>query len=230
MTRCIAVLTVAYGIATLFPSQASAQPWIYHHHSTAQGDFLGGSAELTQAQGQFAKDVASAAEIWVRVAAAQDDLQYKHYENHLRCKQVELEYRESKRQAIETRNELKDARRLAEARQLWTDAKNGYVRWPAALNGREYATSLSLVESLLRTWPESDGYFGPIYRKSLATELGVLRSKISHDKKVPFHQQVDAIQTLDGLELAARIGMDEASSASHVSFDPAAQLAYSAAR
>ena len=74
-------ILTAFGLfAIALAPAAFGQVVAYHHHSTALGDAYGGASELVGAQGAFLRDQAAAAETWVRVAAAQDDLAYQRAE------------------------------------------------------------------------------------------------------------------------------------------------------
>jgi hypothetical protein len=74
----------------------------------------------------------------------------------------------------------------------------------------EYAHSVSLIESILKSWsPENPT--GDAYRRALATEAGVLRTRIASNKNISFLARVDAVRTLDRLQrLADMTGLEGA--------------------
>jgi hypothetical protein len=63
---------------------------------------------------------------------------------------------------------------------------------------------MSLVESLLRTWSPEDTT-GDAYRRALATEAGVLRTRIANDLSIDHASRVQAVQTLRQLQVLASL-------------------------
>ncbi len=63
---------------------------------------------------------------------------------------------------------------------------------------------MSLVESLLRNWSPEDAT-GDAYRRALATEAGVLRTRVANDRSIDHNGRVQAVQTLRQLQLLANM-------------------------
>ena len=202
MNRSLASL-VAASIALCLGDLSWGQVVAYDHHSTAHGDYLAGAAEVVLAQGKYAKDVATAAETWTRVDAARDTIEYQRAEYRHQARRMDLQYRQEKLDARKTRNELRTADRLAAARRLWAESQQGYPRWPQAMMRAEFSSSVSVVESLLRNWSPEASPLGDAYRRSLVTEIGVLRNRINAHPELDFSSRADAIRTLNNLELLA---------------------------
>jgi hypothetical protein len=182
---------------------ASAQLVAMRHHSTILGDHFSGASELVRAQGSFLRDEADAAETWVRVAAASDDLQYQRVEHVYQVKQMRVQY----------------LRENAAARLLQS-AQRGMLFWPKAMQEPRFATSLSTIESLLRNWSPDDAT-GDVYRRALATEAGVLRERIANDLSIDHASRAKAVETLQHLQVLASLPSTSAPAANL----PASQLA-----
>ena len=185
-------------------SSASAQLVALRHHSTILGDHLSGASELVRARGAFLRDEADAAETWVRVAAASDDLQYQRTEHRYQAKRMQIEYLQQKAESNREHLQLETAAEEAAAMRLLQSAKRGVPSWPTALKNTKYAGSMSLVESLLRTWSPEDTT-GDAYRRALATEAGVLRTRIASDLSIDHASRVQAVQTLRQLQVLASL-------------------------
>jgi hypothetical protein len=204
MTR-IAKLSVAALLvsSTLgLAGTVSGQTLYYDHRSTVFGDHAAGLSELVRAQGAFLVDEAAAAEKWVQVAAAEDQLLYQRAEQRYQVKQMQLELSKQRTQAYREKQDQQSAAEEAAARRLLDMAQRGMVQWPTALAQPRFAGSMSLVESLLKNWSPDDAS-GDAYRKALATEAGVLRTKIATDKTIAFASRVEAVRTLKHLQLLA---------------------------
>jgi hypothetical protein len=193
----LAVLAVTFILASVHA--ASAQVVAYRHRSTVLGDHLAGASELVRAQGSFLVDEANAAETWVRTEAARDALLYQRAEYHFQSKQMYQDYLNNK---AATRREQAAAEELSEhqeAVRILQAAQRGGFSWPTALNRPEYAASRSLIDSILRTWtPEIPS--GDVYRRALATETAVLRTRVASNTKIPHAARVAAVQTLDRIQ------------------------------
>lgn len=189
-------------VAVALSGSASAQLVALRHHSTILGDHLSGASEFVRAQGTFLRDEAAAAESWVRVAAASDDLQYQRTEHHYQVKQMQLEYLQQKAASNREQMEMKSAAEEAAAMRLLQSAQMGVPSWPTALKNVRYAGSMSLIESLLRNWTPEDTT-GGAYRRALATEAGVLRTRVANDMSIDHSGRVQAVQTLRQLQLLA---------------------------
>jgi hypothetical protein len=183
---------------------ASAQLVALRHHSTILGDHFSGASELVRARGAFLRDEADAAETWVRVAAATDDLWYQRSERAYQVKRMRLEYIEQKAAMNRERQELETAAEENAALRLLQTAQRGVPQWPAALEMPKFATSMTTIESLLRNWSPEDTT-GDAYRRALATEAGVLRTRIAGDKSIDHASRVAAVQTLERLQLLATL-------------------------
>lgn len=209
-TSQLAVLTVFSLVIHLAADHAaSAQVVAYHHRSTVWGDHLAGASELVRAQGSFLRDEAAAAESWVRVAAAEDQLQYQRSEYRYQEKLMFLEYQKEKIAFRREREIAKENAEQAAALQLWKAAQRGGVAWPAALARPEYASSLSLVSSILRTWtPETAG--DDLYRRALATEVAVLRTRVAENKRISHQARVEAVRTLERIQRITEVDAAEA--------------------
>jgi hypothetical protein len=189
---------------------ASAQVVAYHHRSTAWGDHLAGASELVRAHGAFLRDEADAAETWVRATAAHDNVLYQRAEYRWQLKHMYDEYLNDKANARRERNAAETAAHQAEALRLWQAAQRGFVVWPAALRRAEYANSVSLIESILRSWSPANPT-GDAYRRALATEAGVLRTRIAENTNIDFLARVEAVQTLQRVQsLAEMTGVETA--------------------
>jgi len=193
----LAILAVTFILASVHA--ASAQVVAYRHRSTVLGDHLAGASELVRAQGSFLVDEANAAETWVRTEAARDALLYQRSEYHFQTKQMYQDYLNNK---AATRREQAAAEEISEhqeAVRLLQAAQRGGFSWPTALNRPEYAASRSLIDSILRTWtPEIPS--GDVYRRALATETAVLRTRVASNTKIPHAARVAAVQTLDRIQ------------------------------
>lgn len=213
-TATFAAVTTAFLFAGLAPGQsATAQVIAYDHHSTAFGDHAAGAAELVQAQGQFLVNQSVAAQNLVQAAAANDQLQYQRTEYRYQVKQMKLKYMQDRADLNRQRQSLKSASEEAAARQLVQSAKRGYVQWPTALTQPKFAGSMTLVESILRNWSPEDPS-GDAYRRALATEVGVLKTRVASDKSLNFPSRVEAVRTLSQLQqLASLPGQGEAGAA-----------------
>jgi hypothetical protein len=206
MLRFKLAATAALLVATFaLTEMASAQTVAYRHRSTVFGDHAAGLSELVRAQGAFLRDEAAAAAKWVEVAAAEDQLWYQRAEYRYQVKQMQLEYLKQKAQANRERQELTAAADEAAALELLRSAQRGAARWPAALTLPKFAGSMSLVESLLKNWSPDDAA-GDAYRAALATEAGVLRTRISNDTSIDFNNRVEAVKTLKRLQRLASMG------------------------
>jgi len=203
MPRHTILSIAAFSLVVLaYNDAASAQAVAYRHRSTVFGDHAAGYSELVRAQGSFLRDQATAAETWVRVRGAHDQLMYQRAEHYYQIKQLELQYRRQKLDDKLARREIAQDGEEQAALRLWQDAQHGAAQWPVALQRREYASSMSLVESLLRGWSLEDGASGTL-RKALATEIGVLRSRITANESIAYADRLQAIRTLKQLQLLA---------------------------
>jgi hypothetical protein len=201
MSRSI-TLAATLAIVIAAASTASAQVVAYHHRSTVLGDHFAGASELVRANGQFLRDEADSAETWVRVAAATDDLYYQRAERHFQVKQMELQYRQQRLLDKQQRQAADSAARETAALKMLEQIQRGGVQWPAALNRQEYAASMSLIESILRNWSPGDPS-SDVYRRSLATEAGVLRARISNNKTIDHDSRLAAVRTIKQVQLLA---------------------------
>jgi hypothetical protein len=178
---------------------ASAQVVAYHHRSTVWGDHLAGASELVRAQGSFLRDEAEAAESWVRAETARDDLLYRRAEYRLQIRQMEEEHRQAKAAARRERDHAIELAKQAEAVRLWKAAQHGGLMWPAALQKPEYEPSLAMIGSILRSWSPTNPT-GDVYRRALATQAGVLRTRVASNSAISFQARVEAVRTLDRLQ------------------------------
>ncbi len=213
-TATLAAFTVSILVLNFSASaRVSAQVVAYGRHSTAFGDYAAGAAELVQAQGQYLVNQSVAAQNFVQATAASDQLQYQRTEYRYQVKQLELKYVQDRADANRQRQNLKSASDEAAARQLVQSAKRGFVQWPTALTQPKYASSMTLIDSILRNWTPEDST-GDAYRRALATEAGVLRARVANDRSINFPSRVEAVKTLAQLQLLAiSPGTDESSSA-----------------
>lgn len=189
-------------VALALADSALAQLVAMDHHSTALGDHFSGASEFVRAQGSFLRDEADAAETWVRVAAAADDLQYQRTEHRYQAKRMQMEYLQQKASLNRERQQFDTASEEAAAMRLLHAAQRGVPSWPTALKHAKYAGSMSLVESLLRNWSPEDAT-GDAYRRALATETGVLRTRVANDLSIKHSSRVRAVETLRRLRLLA---------------------------
>jgi hypothetical protein len=202
MTRRISLAALALITLLATGHAASAQVVAYDHRSTVWGDHLAGASELVRARGAFLQDEAQAAETWVRAQAAHDDLMYQRAEYRFQLNQMYNQYLNDKATNRRERNAADEAAENAAALGLWQKARRGFVAWPVALKRAEYGHSMATIESVLRSWsPEHPT--GEAYRRALATEAGVLRSRIESNKDISFLARVDAVRTLDRLQRLA---------------------------
>jgi hypothetical protein len=199
-TAALASLTLFGLLAT--DHAASAQVVAYDHRSTVLGDHLAGASELVRAQGSFLRDEADAAETWTRVIANRDAIQYQRSEYRFQEQQMYLNYLKAKADANRERQAADAAGDAVAAQRMWRQAQTGGVIWPAALNRPEYVGSMSLIDSLLRNWSPVDAN-GMVYRRALATEAGVLRTRVASNKNISFNARVEAVRTLRQLQLLA---------------------------
>src|SRR5262249_5817461 len=134
-------------------------------------------------------------------------------EYRFQIQQMYDQYMKDKAETNRQRSATDQNTERAEALSLWQKAQRGFVSWPAALQREEYAHSMSIIQSILRTWsPENPT--GDASRRALATEAGVLRTKIANNQNIPFLSRVDAVKTLDRLQrLAEMTGTDGAQAA-----------------
>jgi hypothetical protein len=195
--------------ATSVASRASAQffgyvPYSYARHSTVAGDYFGGAAELVRAHGAYERDLADAAETWVRVSAASDAAAYQRAEYHFQLRQRRDEYRKQLAEERTQRYETRAAQRIDEARRIWTEAQNGLPLWPAALERPEFAASVRQIESILEHWTPDNSPLGDAYRRALTTEIGVVRARVTTDQRISFADRVAAVRILNSLELFAK--------------------------
>lgn len=195
----LAILSCA---AIAAATSASAQVIAYRHRSTVFGDHAAGAAELVRARGAYLRDEVAAARQWVDVAAAQDQLWYQRAEMNYRVKQMELDYIKQKAANNRERDQLNTAAEVAAAQELLQSAQRGVPMWPAALRLEKFAGSMGLIESLLRHWAPNE-LSGNAFRQALATEAGVLRVRIANDASIAFTDRVEAVQTLQRLQLLA---------------------------
>lgn len=202
MTRTIASLAFL-AVATI-TVPASAQVLYYDHHSTALGDWYGGAAEVLHGQAAYVKAEAEAAETWVRAAVAYDDLQYQRAQHNIQIKQLRLDYQQQRREDKLARQAATLAAQEAQAVRLHKTAQTGAVNWPSALLRPEFATSMSMIESVLRNWNLDDPN-GDAYRRALATEAGVLRQRVANNRNIPYNSRLQAVVTLKRLQLLAGV-------------------------
>ena len=194
------IYLAAFALATTVSSTATAQVVAYHHRSTVAGDAYAGAAELVRANGAFLRDEADAAETWVRVDAARDDLHYRRAEYRYQSRQMELDYRQQRFDHKQQQHESESAAQQLAAVRLLESARRGVPIWPAALRRPEYAGSTSMVESVLRNWnPQIAG--DDVYRRALATEAAVLRNRVASNESIKFSQRVEAVETIKQLQL-----------------------------
>ncbi len=203
MTRHATFAAFALAAILSFDHAASAQVVAYHHRSTVWGDHLAGASELVRAQGAFLIDEAEAAGKWIQNAASYDALQYQRREIHFQEKHMYLDYLKAKAAANRERQAAETATEEMAAAQLWRQAQSGGVIWPAALTRPEYMGSMSLIDSLLRNWSPNDAASGEVYRRALATEAGVLRTRVASNENITFASRVEAVRTLSRLQLLA---------------------------
>jgi len=201
-------LTVSFAalvvVALALADKASAQLVYMDHHSTALGDHLSGASELVRAQGSFLRDEADAAETWVRVAAARDDYWYQRAEKFYQVKQMRLNYIQQKANANRQQQSYEAAAEETAALRLLATVQQGAPQWPTALLNSKFAGSMSLIESLLRNWSPEDTT-GVAYRRALATEAGVLRTRVATDMTIDHGSRVEAVETLRQLQLLANL-------------------------
>jgi hypothetical protein len=202
LTTAVSAAITLLGLSASQP--ALAQVLAYDHHSTAFGDFAGGAAELVHAQGQFLVNQSIAAQNWVQAVAARDQVDYQRSEYRFQAKQMELKYMQDRAEGNRQRASLKNANDEASARQLVDFAKRGGVQWPAALTQPKFAGSMTLVESILRNWSTNDPT-GDAYRRALATEAAVLRTRVANDTSIDFASRVAAVRTLSQLQQLASL-------------------------
>lgn len=202
MTRHATLAALFTLVALGAVNSASAQVLYYDHHSTAAGDWLGGSAEVLHGQAAYVKAEAEAAEIWVRATAAHDDLLYQRFQYNIQAKQQRLEYQQQRREDKLARKTAAIVAQENQAMRLQRTVQMGGVNWPAALMRPEFSSSMSMIESVLRNWNPNDPN-GDAFRRALASEAGVLRNKISNNRSIPFASRVEAVQTLKQLQLLA---------------------------
>lgn len=196
----LAVLAVTFIFAAVHA--ASAQVVAYRHRSTVLGDHLAGASELVRAQGSFLVDEATAAETWVRTEAARDALLYQRAEYRFQEKQMYQDYLKQKSTDRREQAAAEDLSEQEKAVRLWQAAQRGGISWPTALNRPEYASSRALIDSILRTWtPEIPS--GDVYRRALATETAVLRTRVASNTKIPHASRVAAVQTLERIQRLA---------------------------
>jgi hypothetical protein len=62
---------------------------------------------------------------------------------------------------------------------------------------------MSLIESILRNWSPEDAASADAYRQSLATEAGVLRTRVGADTSISFEARLEAVRTLRQLQILA---------------------------
>ncbi len=195
-------------VAVALQQQASAQVIAYDHRSTVLGDQLAGASEMVRAQGSFLKDQAIAAETWMRVTAAQDQIQYQRSAYRFDVKRMENELRERKAQANRERQQAEATAETAAALRLYHSVQRGAGHWPAALRQTRYAGSLATVTSLLRNWSPQDPT-SDLYRAALATEIGVLKNRVAADQQLDFASRVEAVKALKQLQELATMPVDE---------------------
>lgn len=202
------ITLAAFGLlAIALAPTAFGQVVAYHHRSTVWGDAYAGASELVRAQGAFLRDEAAAAENWVHVAAAQDDLAYQRAERRYQVKQMELNYQQAKLNGKLQRREAAVGEQQVAALQLLNDAQRGIYQWPEAMTRPEYASSVTLIDSILRNWRPTDEVSGNSYRRALATEAALLRSRIKDDQRIKVSSRLEAIEAIKQVQLLA--GMSE---------------------
>jgi hypothetical protein len=204
-----AFTTVLLVVALALTEPATAQLVALRHHSTILGDHFSGASELVRANGAFLRDQADAAETWVRVAAAADDLHYQRIERAYQVKRMRLDYLEQKAAMNRERRELETSAEVNSALRLLQSAQRGVPQWPAALQMPKFATSMTTIESLLRNWSPEDAT-GDAYRRALATEAGVLRTRIASDTTIDHASRVVAVKALRQLQVLATLPGAEA--------------------
>lgn len=211
-----ATITFAAAIAVLAASStAIAQEYgtyySYDHRSTALGDWYAGASELVRAEGAYLRDEAAAAQIWLDVDRGREAFRYEMAEWR---QQVELQRQQSikdRAEARRTRQAQAEQARDLSARELLQDLNDGMPVWPAALRRPEFAGSLSMIESLLRNWDAAGAPTGDAFRAALATELGVLETRITDDTSIAFLDRVNAVKTLRLLMELTDANVDAAS-------------------
>ena len=119
------------------------------------------------------------------------------------------EYMNERANAKRQRNAAQADAERAEAVQLWQSAQRGMLMWPAALKRPEFANSLSLIESIMRSWSPNNPT-GDAYRRALATEAGVLRARVATDARIGFVARVEASRMLDRIQQLADLPSLEA--------------------
>lgn len=196
-------IVAALALAVSAANQVHAQALVYDHRSTVYGDLYSGAADVIQAQGRYARDVAKAAEIWVRAEGAHDEVVYRRTEYRYQTLALDREYHLQKLEDKKGRDEAQLAKRMQEAQRLWAQAQYGSPSWPEALGRPEFAASMDMIESLLRNWSPETSPLGDPYRVALATEVGVVRARIAAHPKVNFPGRVEAMRALGNLELLA---------------------------
>lgn len=212
MRRFITLTALAITIILAADHAASAQVVAYHHRSTVWGDHLAGASELVRAQGAYLRDEADAAEVWVRTEAAHDALLYQRAEYRFQVRQMYEKYLNDKATAHREHDAAQAAAEQGEAVRLWQAAQRGGVTWPAALRRAEYANSLAMIDSILRGWSPSNPS-GDAYRRALATEAGVLRTRIAENSTISFQARVEAVRTLQRVQALADMPSLEAGAA-----------------
>jgi len=207
MTRYITLAALVTIFSLSQVATSSAQVLYYDHHSTAAGDFLGGSAEVLHGQAAYLKAEAESAEIWVRASAANDDRLYQRFQYNIQAKQQQLEYQQQRREDKLARKTALAVAHENQAIRLQKTVQLGAMNWPTALTRREFSSSMSMIESVLRNWNPNDPN-NDAFRRALATEAGVLRNKIANNPSIPFASRVEAVQTLKKLQTLAGLTGD----------------------
>lgn len=217
MKRATSITAVVASLLAVFAvtDMASGQVVAYRHRSTVFGDHAAGAAELVRAQGAFLRDHAAAAEQWVNVAAARDQLFYQRVEHAWQIKQMRLDYINQKAANNRERQQFDAAAEMEAAKQLLQSAQQGLPMWPALLKQPQFAGSIGLIESLLKGWAPNDPS-APTYRQALATEAGVLRNRIANDTSLNYHSRVEAVETLQRLQLLAGMPAEQLAAASQI--------------
>ncbi|MAT72790.1 MAG: hypothetical protein CMJ58_25195 [Planctomycetaceae bacterium] len=193
-TACTTAVVVALIAASAAQAQDSYGTYYgYHHRSTALGDWYAGAGELVRAQGAFLKDEAAAAVTWLEVDRGREAFRYEMEEWRQQDRLDRQRRVEAKAEARRSRQRAEEDVRTATAQVLLQDIRDGMPVWPEALQLPKYAGSKTMIESLLRNW---DGPMDTSFRSALATELGVLETRIAADTSVNFLQRVEAVRTL----------------------------------
>jgi len=190
-------LRAVVALGSLIPCvTAHSQALSYHHRSTAEGDRISAGADYEAANGKATLHRAQAYDRRMDAEAKLMELEYQYYQFRRQMAYDQLEWRERRAQTNRQRQAEQELKLDAAALTLLNRVQLGLQVWPEALSHPEYASSMSTIESILKTWRQSPSASDAFAARAMVTEVAVLDARIVADKTLSHPSRCRAVRSL----------------------------------